>query len=249
MIFTIEVCLDRIADQFCQARSSIGIAGLVAAIHGAPVRAFDLVFRLQIGVYYDEPDGRWCSEPHPVVISRLIMQDDHSQLHLRNEEGRREGECVVKIHGFGKAASEMWCFAENDASAPIQCTGVECYNLHRLLSEAGSTYELQCELRQLLPGENPFWMRETWPPDYINETIDDAAEADVVIHNVSLTSQELAVAAPVTEERDKRAFKLQKKRTFRNRKLALFKAQDEHKAQKRTKAPVVDDLDDIFSCI
>ena len=249
MIFTIEVCLDRLADQFCQARSSIGIAGLVAATHGAPVRVFDLVFRLQIGVYYDGPDGRWCPEPQPVVFSRLIVQEDHSQLHLRDEEGRREGECVVKLHGFGKATSEMWCFPENDASVPIEHTGVECYNLHRLLSEAGSTYEVQCELRQLLPGENPFWMRETWPPDYINETVDDAAEADAVINHINSTSQELAVAAPVTEERDKRAFKLQKKRTFRNRKLALFKAQDEHKAQKRTKAPVVDDLDDIFSCI
>ena len=89
MIFTIEVCLDRLADQFCQARSSIGIAGLVAATHGAPVRVFDLVFRLQIGVYYDGPDGRWCPEPQPVVFSRLIVQEDHSQLHLRDEEGRR----------------------------------------------------------------------------------------------------------------------------------------------------------------
>ena len=126
MIFSVEVCVDRLADQFCRARSSLGIAGLVRERHGREIEHHDagLRFRLEIGVYYDEPDGAWCPEACPVVLARLILEDNCGQLHqhLRDADSRREGECVVRCLNAGNS---LWCFAENDASVPIEHTGVE----------------------------------------------------------------------------------------------------------------------------
>ena len=252
MIFSVDVCVDRLADQFCRARSSLGIAGLVRERHGREIEHDDagLRFRLEIGVYYDEPDGAWCPEACPVVLARLILEDNCGQLHqhLRDADSRREGECVVRCLNAGNS---LWCFAENDASVPIEHTGVECYNLHHMLSAPGATYELRCELRQLLPGENPFWMREMWPPDYIYDAADDAVGAGAVVDIVSSTSSMLAVAAPVTKRRAKPTSKLRKKRTFRQRKLVLDQPQEqEQKAQESQRASRFDDLDfdDIFGC-